>query len=148
MNKIKLNVSFDIIEDVKKQEEFFKITNEEKQKVMQTTNFLQKHIKDIEQEIKEMFTFDDFEWVENLKVKLIEVEEEQKYNVKFKVKSSFGTVGIFLYKKGDEVLAGDNFKAYYPKEDECKLTEQEIRDFQNGDILFEHFAVKVEELEE
>ena len=75
MNKIKLNVSFDIIEDVKKQEEFFKITNEEKQKVMQTTNFLQKHIKDIEQEIKEMFTFDDFEWVENLKVKLIEVEE-------------------------------------------------------------------------
>ena len=75
MNKIKLNVSFDIIEDVKKQAEFFKITNEEKQKVMQTTNFLQKHIKDIEQEIKEMFTFDDFEWVENLKVKLIEVEE-------------------------------------------------------------------------
>ena len=73
MSKIKLNVSFDIIEDVKKQEEFFKITNEEKQKVMQTTNFLQKHIKDIEQEIKEMFTFDDFEWVENLKVKLIEV---------------------------------------------------------------------------
>ena len=75
-------------------------------------------------------------------------EEEQKYNVKFKVKSSFGTVGIFLYKKGDEVLAGDNFRAYYPKEDEYRLTEQEIRDFQNGDILFEHFAVKVEELEE
>lgn len=43
---------------------------------MQTTNFLQEHIKDIEQEIKEMFTFDDFEWVENLKVKLIEVEVE------------------------------------------------------------------------
>ena len=77
MRKIKLNVSFDIIEDVKKQEEFFKITNEEKQK-MQTTNFLQKHIKDIEQEIKEMFTFDDFEWVENLKVKLIDVEVEDE----------------------------------------------------------------------
>lgn len=75
MRKIKLNVSFDIIEDVKKQEEYFKITNEEKQK-MQTTNFLQEHIKDIEQEIKEMFTFDDFEWVENLKVKLIDVEVE------------------------------------------------------------------------
>ena len=74
-----------------------------------------------------------------------EVEEEQKYNVKFKVKSSFGTVGIFLYKEGDEVLAGDNFKVYYPKEDVYRLTEQEIRDFQNGDILFEHFAVKVEE---
>ena len=77
-----------------------------------------------------------------------EVEEEQKYNVKFKVKSSSGTVGIFLYKIGDEVLAGDNFRAYYPKEDKYRLTEQEIRDFQNGDILFEHFAVKVEELEE
>ena len=77
MRKIKLNVSFDIIEDVKKQEEFFKITNEEKQK-MQTTNFLQEHIKDIEQEIKEMFTFDDFEWVENLKVKLIDVEVEDE----------------------------------------------------------------------
>lgn len=77
-----------------------------------------------------------------------EVEREQKYNVKFKVKSSFGTVGIFLYKEGDEVLAGDNFKVYCPKEDEYRLTEQEIRDFQNGDILFEHFAVKVKELEE
>ena len=76
-----------------------------------------------------------------------EVEEEQKYNVKFKVKSSFGTVGIFLYKEGDEVLAGDNFKVYYPKEDVYRLTEQEIRDFQNGDILFEHFAVKAEEVE-
>ena len=74
-----------------------------------------------------------------------EVEEEQKYNVKFKVKSSFGTVGIYLYKEGDEVLAGDNFRVYYPKEDVYRLTEQEIRDFQNGDILFEHFAVKVEE---
>ena len=77
MNKIKLNVSFDIIEDVKKQEEVFKITNEEKQKAMQTTNFLQKHIEDIEQEIKEMFTFDDLQWIENLKVKLIEVEVEE-----------------------------------------------------------------------
>lgn len=76
-----------------------------------------------------------------------EVEKEQKYNVKFKVKSSFGTVGIFLYKEGDEVLAGDNFRAYHPKEDEYRLTEQEIRDFQNGDVLFEHFAVRVEEAE-
>lgn len=74
-----------------------------------------------------------------------EVEQEQKYNVKFKAKSSSGTVGIFLYKEGDEVLAGDNFKVYYPKEDVYRLTEQEIRNFQNGDSLFEHFAVKVEE---
>ena len=93
-----------------------------------------------------------FEWFTDDKGRAVtailygyEVEEEQKYNVKFKVKSSFGTVGIFLYKEGDEVLAGDNFKVYYPKEDVYRLTEQEIRDFQNGDILFEHFAVKVEE---
>ena len=32
----------------------------------------------IEQEIKEMFTFDDFEWVENLKVKLIEIERNKE----------------------------------------------------------------------
>ena len=95
-----------------------------------------------------------FEWFTDDKERAVtailygyEVEEEQKYNVKFKVKSSFGTVGIFLYKEGDEVLAGDNFKVYYPKEDVYRLTEQEIRDFQNGDILFEHFAVKVEEAE-
>lgn len=72
--------------------------------------------------------------------------EEPKYNVK--IESSFGTVGIYLFKQGDEVLAGDNFKAYRPKEDEFRLTEREIRSFQNGDVLFEHFAVKVEEMEE
>ena len=93
-----------------------------------------------------------FKWFTNDKERAVtailygyEVEEEQKYNVKFRVKSSFGTVGIFLYKEGDEVLAGDNFRAYYPEKDEYRLTEQEIRDFQNGDILFEHFAVRVEE---
>lgn len=77
MSKIKLNVSFDIIEDIKKQEEYFEITNEEKQKVMQTTNFLQKHIKDIEEAIKEMFNFDDLGWVENLNVELSEVVSEE-----------------------------------------------------------------------
>ena len=76
------------------------------------------------------------------------IKKEPKYNVKFKVKSSFGTVGIYLYKKGDEVLAGDNFEVYYPKEDKYRLTEQEVRGFQNGDVLFEHFAVKAEEMEE
>ena len=98
-------------------------------------------------EVAELKTF---EWFTDDKERAVtailygyEVEEEQKYNVKFKVKSSFGTVGIFLYKDGDEVLAGDNFRAYYPKEDEFRLTEQEVRDFQSGDILFEHFAVRV-----
>ena len=34
MNKITLSVSFDIIEDVIKQEELFEITDEEKQKAL------------------------------------------------------------------------------------------------------------------
>ena len=75
MKKIKLRVSFDIVEDVVKQEEHFRITDEQKKKAMETTNFLQKHIKDIENEIKNTFNFGEFEWTENLKVELLEVEE-------------------------------------------------------------------------
>lgn len=75
MKKIKLRVSFDIVEDVVKQEEHFRITDEQKKKAMETTNFLQKHIKDIEKEIKNTFNFGEFEWTENLKVELLEVEE-------------------------------------------------------------------------
>mgnify|MGYP001271610091 FL=1 len=83
MRLIKTKVSFTIVEDVKAQEEYFDITNEEKAKRMQDTNFLQKHLKEYEEEIKEAFTFSsnsrnkkiDFEWVENLKIELSEVEE-------------------------------------------------------------------------
>ena len=78
---------------------------------------------------------------------IIKVKKEQKYNVNlnFKVKSSYGTIGIYLFKEGDEVLVGDNFIVYNPKEEEYMLTEQEIRGFQNGDVLFGHFAKPVEE---
>ena len=72
-----------------------------------------------------------------------EVEEEHKYNVQLKVRSSSGMVGVFLYKQGDEILAGDNFKVYYPEEDRFRLTEQEIKSY---DEKFWPFAVKVEEL--
>lgn len=58
-----------------------------------------------------------------------EVEEEQKYNVKIEGKSLSGAVGIFLYKQGNEVLAGNNLKAYYPEKDEFRLTEEEIKDY-------------------
>lgn len=71
-----------------------------------------------------------------------EVEEEQKYNVQLKVKSASGTVGIFLYKQGDKVLAGDNFGAYYPEKNKFRLTEQEIRDY---DERYWPFAVEVAE---
>ena len=84
MRLIKTKVSFTIVEDVKAQEEYFNITNEEKAKRMQDTNFLQKHLKAYEEAIKEAFTFSshsrntkiDFEWVENLKIELSEVENE------------------------------------------------------------------------
>lgn len=82
MRLIKTNVSFTIVEDVKAQEEYFNITNEEKAKRMQDTNFLQKHLKAYEDAIKEAFTFSsqsrnkkiDLEWVENIKIEPIEVE--------------------------------------------------------------------------
>lgn len=70
-----------------------------------------------------------------------EVEEVPKYNVQLKARSSIEMVGVFLYKQGDEVLAGDNFKAYLPEKDEFRLTEQEIKDF---DEKFWSFAKPVE----
>lgn len=90
------------------------------------------------------------EWIEENKSAFLdlvngkpyEVEEEKKYNVKLKVKSSFGTLGIFLYKEGDEILAGDNFDVYRPKDDNFRLTEQEIKDY---DERFWPFAVEVAE---
>ena len=85
MKLIKTNVSFTIVEDVKAQEEYFNITNKEKAKKMQDTNFLQKHLKAYEEAIREAFTFSahsrdikiDFEWVENLNVELSEVVSEE-----------------------------------------------------------------------
>lgn len=73
---------------------------------------------------------------------VLSVEVEQKYNVQLKVRSSSGAVGVFLYKQGDEVLAGDNFKAYRPEEDKFRLTEQEIKDF---DPRYMTFTIPVEE---
>lgn len=92
MRLIKTKVSFTIVEDVKAQEEYFNITNEEKAKRMQDTNFLQKHLKRHEETIKEAFTFSahsrntkiDFEWVENLKVELSEVDNERIGNASSK----------------------------------------------------------------
>ena len=83
MKLIKTNVSFTIVEDVKAQEEYFNITDEMKSKAFTETNFLQKHVRDIENTIKENFTFAiskrgeeiPMEWTENLKVELLEVEE-------------------------------------------------------------------------
>lgn len=82
MKKIKMKVSFVIVEDVETQEEYFKVTDEMKSKAFTETNFLRKHVKDIENTIRENFTFAiskrgeeiPMEWTENLKVELLEVE--------------------------------------------------------------------------
>lgn len=83
MKKIKMKVSFVIVEDVETQEEYFKVTDEMKSKALTGTNFLEKHARNIENTIKENFTFSiskrgeeiPMEWTENLKVELLEVEE-------------------------------------------------------------------------
>ena len=83
MKKIKMKVSFVLVEDVETQEEYFKVTDEMKSKAFTETNFLQKHVRDIENTIKENFTFAiskrgeeiPLQWTENLKVELLEVEE-------------------------------------------------------------------------
>lgn len=84
MKKIKMKVSFVLIEDVEAQEEYFNVTDEMKAKAFTETNFLQKHARDIENTIRENFTFAiskrgeeiPLQWTEDLKVELIEVENE------------------------------------------------------------------------
>ena len=83
MKKIKMKVSFVLVEDVETQEEYFKVADEMKSKAFTETNFLQRHTRDIENTIRENFTFAiskrgeeiPMEWIENLKVELLEVEE-------------------------------------------------------------------------
>lgn len=83
MKKIKMKVSFVIVEDVETQEEYFQVTDEMKTKKYTETNFLQKHMRDIENTVIENFTFSvskrgeeiPMQWTEDLKVELLEVEE-------------------------------------------------------------------------
>ena len=84
MKKIKMKVSFVLVEDVETQEEYFKVADEMKSKAFTETNFLHKHVRDIENTIRENFTFAiskrgeeiPMQWTENLKVELLEVENE------------------------------------------------------------------------
>lgn len=83
MKKLKMKVSFVIVEDVETQEEYFQVTDEMRAKAYTETNFLQKYARDIENTVRENFTFSiserggeiPLQWTENLKVELIEVEE-------------------------------------------------------------------------
>ena len=68
------------------------------------------------------------------------VEEEQKYIVKIPTNENNDIPYVIVADSGDIWI--DALPSKY------KLTEEEIRGLTKGDVLFEHFAVKVEELEE
>lgn len=68
------------------------------------------------------------------------VEEEQKYVVKIPTNENNDIPYAIVADSGD--IWTDALPSKY------KLTEEEIRGLTKGDVLFEHFAVKVEELEE
>ena len=68
------------------------------------------------------------------------VEEEQRYIVKIPTNENNDIPYAIVADSGDIWI--DALPSKY------KLTEEEIRGLTKGDVLFEHFAVKVEELEE
>lgn len=80
--KIKTKVSFVIVEDLETQEEYFKVTDKKRAEAFTKTNFLQKHIRSIENLIRKNFTSAihkqgeeiPVQWAENLEVELLEVE--------------------------------------------------------------------------
>ena len=74
-----------------------------------------------------------------------EVEEEQKYVLLINItdKASKTNYETYLNKRGIfHSMENESFN----KED-FNWSEEEIKDLENGEILFEHFAVKVEEVE-
>ena len=76
----------------------------------------------------------------------IEVEEEQKYIVRFN-RGAYKPVFIALDKISNHIHYVESHD--YNKESlRVHLTEMEIRALDDGDVLFEHFSVKVEEMEE
>lgn len=73
-------------------------------------------------------------------------EEEQKYIISINItdKDSKTNYKTFLNKRGIfHSMENDSFN-----NEEFNWSEEEIRELTKGDILFEHFAVKVEELED
>ena len=76
----------------------------------------------------------------------IKVEEEQKYVVRFN-RGTYKPVFIALDKISNHIHYVESHD--YNKEDlRVHLNEWEIRALDDGDVLFEHFAVKAEELGE
>ena len=74
------------------------------------------------------------------------VEEEQKYILSISItdKASKTDYETFLNKRGIfHSMENDSFNS-----EEFNWTEEEIKGLENGEILFEHFATKVEEVSE
>lgn len=70
---MRLKIEFDLVEDVEKQEKDWGIKPEVMSKYKSDKErFYKKHMEDIKETIKKEFTFDGYEWVENLKVKVVE----------------------------------------------------------------------------
>ena len=75
-----------------------------------------------------------------------EVKEEQKYVLLINItdKPSKTNYETYLNKRGIfHSMENESFNS-----EEFNWSEEEIKDLENGEILFEHFAVKVEEMEE
>ena len=75
-----------------------------------------------------------------------EVEEDQKYILSINItdKASKTNYETFLNKRGIfHSMENESFNS-----EEFSWSEEEIKDLERGEILFEHFATKVEELEE
>jgi len=76
----------------------------------------------------------------------IEVEKEQKYILSINItdKASKTNYETFLNKRG--IFNSMENKSF--NSEEFNWSEEEIKGLESGEILFEHFATKVEELEE
>ena len=72
---MRFRIRFDLVEDTDKQEKDFGISNEKRKEFRANREVLiNKHIESLKEFIRDNYTFQDYQWVENLKIE--EIEEE------------------------------------------------------------------------
>lgn len=70
---MRLKIEFDLVENIEKQKEDWGVKPEIVEELENNKEeFFKKHIEDVKEAIKREFTFDEYEWVENLKVEMVE----------------------------------------------------------------------------
>lgn len=70
---MRLKIEFDLVENIEKQREDWEVKPEIVEKIENNKEeFYKKHIEDIKHVIESEFTFDEYEWIENLKVEVVE----------------------------------------------------------------------------